>query len=267
MNTAQNEIAGIISLWVAGTAFAILMSAFLIYFVMQYRRRQLLHEQQQQEQKLLFQQELMEIQAEIKNESLNYIGRELHDNIGQMASFLKMQVELLLRRSDHQNNEVLSELREHSQSLIDQIRALSRGLNSQNLERFGLIDMMRFEVDRSNRLGLASVRFEAPEEMPVLSSQAAIFLYRVFQELLNNSLKHSGASEIFIHIEQDNEGIKLHCQDSGKGFDPQSLHQGSGIINLFERCKQIGAELTIASKVEGGASFLINLPANTYKTS
>ncbi|MHB1278152.1 MAG: sensor histidine kinase [Bacteroidia bacterium] len=267
MNVSQNEIAGVISLWVAGTAFAILMSAFLIYFVMQYRRRQLLHEKQQQEQKLLFQQELMEIQAEIKNESLNYIGRELHDNIGQMASFLKMQVELLLRKSDTHNNELLSELRDHSQSLIDQIRLLSRGLNSQNLERFGLIDMMRFEVDRSNRLGLARIRFEAPEEMPVLSSQAAIFLYRVFQELLNNSLKHSGAGEIFIQLEHENPGIRLHCQDSGKGFDPQSLHQGSGILNLFERCKQIGAELTIASKVEGGASFLINLPAETYKTA
>src|SRR5688572_1764703 len=131
MNPSQNEIAGAITLWVTGTAFAILMSAFLIYFVLQYRRRQLLHEKQQQEQKLLFQQELMEIQSEIKNESLNYIGRELHDNIGQMASFLKMQVELLLRKSDKQNNEILSELRDHSQSLIDQIRGLSRGLNSQ----------------------------------------------------------------------------------------------------------------------------------------
>ncbi|HCS20522.1 MAG TPA: hypothetical protein DIW47_08175 [Bacteroidetes bacterium] len=267
MNTAQNEIAAIVSLWVAGTAFAILMSSFLIYFVLQYRRRQLLHEKQQQEQKLLFQQELMEIQAEIKNESLNYIGRELHDNIGQMASFLKMQVELLLRKSDTQNNEILSELREHSQSLIDQIRALSRGLNSQNLERFGLVDMMRFEVDRSNRLGLANIHFSGPEDLPGLSSQAAIFLYRVFQELLNNSLKHSGASEIFIKLEHESTGLRLQCQDSGKGFDPQSLHQGSGILNLFERCKQIGAELTIASKVEGGASFLINLPANTYKTS
>lgn len=267
MNTAQNELAGIITLWVAGTAFAILMSAFLIYFVMQYRRRQLLHEQEQQEQKLMFQQELMEIQAEIKNESLNYIGRELHDNIGQMASFLKMQVELLLRKPENQNNEILSDLRDHSQSLIDQIRGLSRGLNSQNLDRFGLIDMMRFEVDRSNRLGLARVHFVEPVDMPVLSSQAAIFLYRVFQELLNNSLKHSGASEIKIILEHESTGLKLHCQDSGKGFDPQSLHQGSGILNLFERCKQIGAELTISSKVEGGASFLINLPADTYTSS
>lgn len=264
MNPAPSEIAGIITLWVAGTAFAILMSGFLIYFVLQYRRRQLLHEKQQQEQQLRFQQELLEIQSEIKNESLNYIGRELHDNIGQIASFLKMQVELLLRKSENQNNEILLELRDHSQSLIDQIRALSKGLNSQNLERFGLVDMMRFEVDRSNRLGIANVHFSGPEELPVLSSQAAIFLYRVFQELLNNSLKHSGASEIFIQLEQESSGLKLHCQDSGKGFDPQSLHQGSGILNLFERCKQIGAELTITSKVEGGASFLINLPAETY---
>jgi len=237
-----------------------MMSFFIIGFVLQYRRRQLLNEKQRKERELIFQQEMLEIQAEIRNQSLNYVARELHDNIGQLASYLKMQVELYLRKLPEEQASPLEEIREQSQNLIDQIRGLSRGLNSNNLARFGLPEMLRLEIDRFNRLEGPKIIYQEGFLPQELDAEVSIFIYRVFQEIMNNSLKHSGADEIQVSIGLVHDAINLNVMDDGKGFDSAELHEGSGLMNLKDRCELIGAQLNIESKKGGGATFLVKLP-------
>lgn len=250
----------IITLWITGTLLFVMMGFFIIGFVLQYRRRQLLNEKQRNERELLFQQEMLEIQAEIRNQSLNYVARELHDNIGQLASYLKMQVELYLRKVPKEQASPLEEIREQSQNLIDQIRGLSRGLNSNNLTRLGLPEMLRSEVDRFVRLEGPKIIYQEGLLPQELDAEISIFIYRVFQEIMNNSLKHSGASEIQITVGSEHDAIELKVVDNGKGFNLAELHQGSGLMNLKDRCELIGASINIESKKGAGAAFLVKLP-------
>lgn len=250
----------IITLWITGTALIVMMSFFIISFVLQYRRRQLLNEKQRKERELLFQQEMLEIQAEIRNQSLDYVARELHDNIGQIASYLKMQVELYLRKMPEEQEGPLEEIRQQSQHLIDQVRGLSRGLNSSNLERLGLPEMLRLEINRYSRLEGPKINYHEGLFPDELDAEISIFFYRIFQEIMNNSLKHSGADSITIRIGIENHCLNLRVEDDGKGFNMSELHEGSGLMNMRDRCALIGAELNIQANKGEGASFYVNLP-------
>ena len=257
MNTDTSQI---ISLWISGTLLIVIMSAFIVSFVLQYRRRQLLNEKQQKERELLFQQEMLEIQADIRNQSLNYVARELHDNIGQLASYLKMQAELYLRKASEDQKEPLEEIREQSQNLIDQVRILAKGLNSNNLARLGLPEMVQSEITRYSRLKGPSIQYQEGLLPEHLEAEHSIFLYRVFQEIMNNSLKHSKAKQITVFLGLKKNEIELSIYDDGKGFDMNMQQEGSGLMNLRDRCQLIGAQLIIDSKIEEGAAFLVKLP-------
>lgn len=219
-----------------------------------------MNEKQRIARELTYQKELLEIQAEIRNQSLNDVGRELHDNIGQIASYVKMQVELQMRKLPEEHAQGLEELREQSQNLIDQVRSLSRGLNSNNLERLGLPEMMRSEIERYSRLNGPQISAKEVNLPEFIANENAIFLYRVFQEMINNAFKHSQATKIEVRWGFENDALFVEVSDDGRGFNPNELHQGTGLMNLKDRCSLIGATLNIASKKGEGARFFIKLP-------
>src|SRR5690606_5593628 len=131
---------------------------------------------------------------------------------------------------------------------------------SQNLERFGLHEMIRAEADRVNKSELCRIQLNA-SAMPLhLPNEKALFLYRIFQEMLNNLLKHSEASDASIRKEIIHNDLELECKDNGKGFELAEVKEGSGLMHLKQRCELIGATLKIESKTNEGARFLVTLP-------
>lgn len=247
---------------IAGTVLVTVLVGFIIFFVFLYKKAQLKFELERQQ----FQQALLETEVEIREQTLADIARELHDNIGQIASLAKIQLNMLPSLGGQSEFEKLEESRQLLQHLISEIRGLSNSLNYENVQNVGLIGMMEKDIVRINKSGFVKVIFHNSLSDLSLDSKIAIFLYRMFQEAINNILKHSEADEVIVSLEQKNQELILQVADNGIGIkysELQSLLEsstGNGLRNIKHRCKLIGAKFNMESRENIGTFISINLP-------
>lgn len=224
---------------IIGTLLFTIIVAFLVAFVVLYRKSQYKFELERQE----FKQAQLETEIEIREQTLTNISRDLHDHFGQMASLIKMNTSML-QGKDQQELESIGETKELIQQLIDDIRSLSVSLNSENLEKLGLATMIDRDLERIRRSAQMVVISELAESRLSIENTTKIFLYRMFQEMVNNVIKHAEASELSVGLEANDRRIHLWVADNGKGI-PAQPKQGSGLTNLTKRAEMIGARVRI----------------------
>ena len=245
---------------VAGTIVMGLLIGFILLFIVRYQQKQRSFQKERAE----FSRELLQTKIEIQEQTLSNISRELHDNLGQTASLIKLQLNLLNTDEFDQNQEKIDQLKELSTDLMDEIRSISLGLKSENLERFGLIDMIQKDVQRYQKIGLLNIKVEVFENQIHLDTEKEIFLYRISQEIFNNILKHASAKEVSLTIKQNDSELEMIFKDDGIGFDPNLNKQGNGLENIKERCDLIHAKLKITSNLNVGTTVEINLKTNEH---
>lgn len=246
----NNEI--IIAIGV-GTIGMGLLTVFVFYFVLIYRKKQRAFEWERED----FKQALLQTEIEIKEQTLSDISRELHDNLGQMASLIKINLNLVLPKLEGENHAKITESLDLLKLLIQDIKSLSVSLKGENLARFGLLKMIEKDLERYKKMGGLSVVFTSTPHLPKLDPAVEIFVYRMSQEIFNNILRHSQATEVHVSLTGTANEFSLQIKDNGKGFESNNQSAGSGLVNLKERCQIIGAELNIDSKPQKGTSVLI----------
>lgn len=236
-----------------------LLIVFIIYFILLYKRKQVEYEWEKEQAKQL----LLKTQMEIKEQTLSYVSRELHDNLGQIASLIKINLGMMNLEKDNPDFEKLDDSRGLIKSLILDIKSLSTTLKAENLQRFGLVEMIRKDLRRLEKMSHMKVDVVCEVELPELSSEVQVFLYRMTQEVFNNVLQHSEATEaqMFIFVLNSTD-IELKFIDNGKGFDVTTNKAGNGLINLEERCRLINANLQIKSEPGKGTEIQILLKGN-----
>ena len=247
---------------IAGTALVSVLTVFIILFVILYKKAQLRFELERQQ----FEQALLESEVEIREQTLADIARELHDNIGQIASLAKIQLNMLPTPATDDEVDKIAESKQLLQYLIAEIRGLSNSLNYENVENMGLIAMMEKDINRINKSGFIRINFiPKPAELS-LDPKISIFLYRMFQEGINNILKHSEANQVLVGIEEKAHEIVFHLEDNGVGIPKEKLQKllhnssGNGLKNIKHRCKLIGATFNMESPPNMGTFISINLP-------
>ncbi len=231
--------------------FCSLMIMVLINFVR--RKRKILLEKQERE--AAFQQQLLQVQIEMQENTLKTISQEIHDNVGQVLSLAKMNLSILTLKD--KSNEKLEDIKELVGKAIVDLRALSTGYYGQGLEDdTGLIKAIRREIKRLEKTELFSIHFTTEIAEIELEKNKAIFLYRMIQEIFNNILKHSEAKNINIAIFQQKDTIHIKIADDGKGFDKtdSSFKAGIGLNSLQQRAAIMGAELIMESSINKGTS-------------
>lgn len=250
---------------IAGTILVTVLVVFIILFVILYKKAQLKFELERQE----FQQALLQTEVEIREQTLSNISRDLHDNFGQIASLVKIHLAMIskteLKEEDRTRVEESVEL---VRDLIKEIRSLSTSLNSQNLAELGIVSMIENDISRIKRTGFIDIQLHYKPVHISIDPQKAIFLYRMFQEMINNILKHSEATKASVGIESSAGTLTLKVNDNGKGMPKQKLKNdqkgvfGNGLLNIKERCKIIGATYSIESYPNKGTFIEIKLPTN-----
>ena len=244
---------------IAGTALLSVLIGFILYFIfLHHRTRQKFDWERQQ-----FQQAVLQTEIEIREQTLTHMSRELHDNLGHIASLIKINLNLVSKAIPDHDRSKIDESIDLLKHLIGDIKALSLSLNSERLATIGMLQAIVEDAMRINKTGHVHMQLEVNCEMPVLSKDTEIFLYRISQEILNNCLKHSGATECKILVDCEEDVFTLRFRDNGVGFDVDEMlrsSKGSGLNNLGKRCKMIGAELTIASVKKAGTTIIITLP-------
>ena len=250
---------------VLATIVLLIFMGGIIYFIIQYRKRKLMHEN---EKMLLNEQhtkELLTTQLESQQQTMQDIGREIHDNVGQkltLASIYLKQISHNNRFPELENK--ISEINKILNESLQDLRQLSQSLVQPELAQFGILDLLEKEASKINHTGLCRMTIEAIPEQIQVNTNIKNGLFRLIQEFTQNSLKHAKCKQISIKIEQNTEKITLNLTDDGVGFDTQIQSLGIGLSNMKRRADLMGADYKFHSEIGKGTSLQLIL-ANKSK--
>lgn len=240
---------GLSVLILSTTVFFACLTGFIIYFVVLYRNRQIANKREQEQLMATFQQELLKTQLEVQEQTLNYISTEIHDNITQVLSFVKLTLAGVAASAEGDRKLKLVETRELVAQTITDLRDLSKSLSFEHIASIGLRRTIEMEVERVNKSGLLGVSFDTDGEVYSLGEQRELVLFRIFQETLNNTLKHAGAKHFKIVLQYHPDLFNLTLEDDGSGFSTETVKNktGSGLRNMENRAALIGGVAKIIS--------------------
>ncbi len=190
--------------------------------------------------------------VQMQEEERKLISRELHDEIGQMLTGIKMELGNLEEFRNSPGDEFgkhLADARAIAEQTMRSVRDLAMGLRPSMLDDLGLEPALRWQArEFSRHSGIpASVKTEG--DFGTLDDSVRTCIYRVVQESLTNCARHAEASNVLITAHANQARISLTVQDDGKGFDPRNLAgRGLGLIGMGERVKKLGGTLSISSQ-------------------
>lgn len=242
--------------------FFILFIIGIILFIRQYKLKKNEHNIMLQNQYEEHQKELLSNQIEIQKQTMQDIGREIHDNIGQKLTLASLYSQQLAyeNKAPHINEKIDSISEIINQSLTE-LRALSKSLTDDTINSKNIIDLIQQEVDKINELKKCIASFTYNEKNIKLDYQVKSVLYRIIQEFIQNSLKHSGCKNIMINLESNHNQVKLKVEDDGIGFDINTIRsKGIGLKNMKKRAKIIHADFKIESRINKGTQLIISIP-------
>lgn len=251
----------IILIIVAGTALLLLLGFFMVGFLLLFQKKQNKNRLEKVELRAAFEQELLKTRIEIQEETLNYVSREMHDNITQVLSFVKLNLGLLGNKLQEPEKTKLNDNRELVAQTITDLRNLSKSLSFEHISALGLVKTLELEAIRINKSGLINMDLLVEGEAYSLGEQRELVLFRIFQEALNNALKHADAANLKIGLYYNTQMFNLTIQDDGVGFQPELLNDksGSGLRNMTNRAGLIGAEAVISSSPKQGCTIKLSL--------
>ena len=146
--------------------------------------------------------------------------------------------------------------------LINDLKSLSVTLNSERISKLGIANALENEILRLKKTGQFETQFLQEGIIPALDPNTTIILFRMAQEIINNTVKHSSAKQVIISLKAMGNLFKLSFQDNALGFDKEEKIRsgGSGLMNLQKRAKLIHAQIFIESQQGTGTKISIELP-------
>jgi len=193
------------------------------------------------------------------------IARELHDDLNQNLAILAVELDMLGQKPPEPAalvQERIQKLSGQVKQLSSSVHDLSHQLHPAKLEQLGLVAALRSlckELEQSHGLSIAFEHHESPEPLP---DDAALCLYRITQESLQNVIKHSAAHQVLVELTSDAASIRLVIVDDGKGFDSRSLDgkAGLGLVSMRERLRLVQGEIAIDSRPAAGTRIEVRVP-------
>lgn len=252
---------------IAGTVILILLAGFIFTFLMVFQKKQQRFRDEKQKLQLNFTQILLQSQLEIKEQTLRHLAYELHDNLGQIASLIKINLNTLQLDDKEKSIQKIDDTKELIRQLITDLKSLSVSLNGDLIAKIGFIKGIENEVERLNKTGEFTTQLKVDGAVQ-LDENTTIILYRMVQEVINNIVKHSGARHIQFVISVSENLFTLVISDDGVGFNLEEklISGGSGLLNLQSRAKLIQAQFSIQSSPGVGTKICIELPLTPYVT-
>jgi two-component system NarL family sensor kinase len=253
----NNDIRGLVLLT---TLVFLIVPVFLLFYISVYNRRKKRHIEEKQKMKLSFDAELAKTQLEVQEQTMQTIGAELHDNIGQLLSLTS----LTLNSIELDNQPRARQKIDLTVRSIKEMRLLGHLLQGDQLVALGLVDAIRQLVNWMERSGRYELIYTASDEIPASgSADKDLIIFRIIQEIFNNIIKHAGATRITVSLDYDEGLLKLIVNDDGMGFKAETLplvKHGMGLQNIRKRAAIIGGEASISSDPGEGTRVTVTVP-------
>lgn len=238
----------------------------------QYRQRQRIQEQEiilknQTIDKLIQDQELSQVNAALEGQQAERqrIAQELHDRLGSVLAVAKLhfyQVDEEVRKIQEVNRRQFEQVSLLLDEAVDEVRRISHDLYAGSVVKFGLQTAITQLAQAITGTGKCRVHFLINGLLPDLDDRKAIDIYRCIQELISNSLKHSGATDIHIQLIYNNHILSLSYEDNGVGYQPGTSDQkdGLGMQTIRNRMERCGMNWHIETSPGRGFAFFAELP-------
>lgn len=251
---------------VTSSCLMIFLVGIIVTAIIKYQNKSRNYIKEMSDLKIKFQEETIQVQFETEEQTLLRISQEIHDNIGQILSLVKLNLNTcdLEDCSPDFKNKIVTTKNLVSKAITD-LRQLSKSLNSQHLSRSYLSEALGHELNIINKTGIYSTEIKINGEERTIDPQKQLIIFRISQEVLNNIIKHAKATNIEVTLDYDTEFLNMVIRDNGIGFDMPInetglSNRGNGLGNIYHRIKVIGGKADIKSERNKGTAVELNIP-------
>jgi signal transduction histidine kinase len=243
------------------TAVMLVLAMAIVFFAIFYQKRMLENRLKQQKLEAEYQQKMMLASLESQENERRRVAGDLHDSIGAMLSTIRVSLSTMMRQ-ETVNTESVGQAKQMLDDTIDSVRRISRDLMPATLEKFGLSYALKEMCDQYTTLSGLEIKFSEQGDRVSLNKNSEIMIFRISQEFINNSIKHSKAKSITTDLQWSND-LLVSIHDDGVGFDINQMKnsgRGLGLFNMENRASMLGANLSFTSTTGKGTKATMRVP-------
>lgn len=258
MLQAQTTIFSTFSIFIASAA----MLFFVIFFyllIYQLQRRKSLHQKEMFELKASFERTIMQSQLEIQEQTFRTISQEIHDNIGQVLSLAKLNLNTIPQQEVSDKIALTEELLGKA---ITDLRDISKSLHPEKIADIGLVNAIRNEMLLVQKTAKIKTEFTTNADEINPGNEKAVIIFRMIQEALHNIIRHAKAKRITLAMQHTGEKIIIEITDDGVGFNTEKLkatETGIGLKSIRQRCALINAQCILTSQPGTGTTVTLDI--------
>jgi signal transduction histidine kinase len=205
---------------------------------------------------------------EVQEQTLRHVARDLHDHFGQILTAIGVMLGRAGRKALDQDPVFVEEVhavKKIVEDTLESVRDESQIFRPAILDDFGLEQTLEWFAEQFSRQTSVQIHFSGKLSDRFLSPDAAIHVYRIVQEALNNVARHSGAREAWVTLEEKENQLVLEVRDNGAGFEAgtevqRAAGQGIGLMGMRERAEHLNGTLSIRSAPGKGTSISVRVP-------
>ncbi len=248
------------SRWIIGLILGLIVLALMAFLLIQRNKRKA--EREKSKAVLLEKDKGLKAVLNAQEKERKRISKDLHDGIGQQLSGIKLAWQKLSSNIANEQPELYQDLIKMSavvDETAEEVRSISHQMMPQSLQSFGLPSAIEEMLDKSLKYTGIEHEFESFNIEDRYPEELEINLYRVVQELINNMIKHSGASKVQVQLYQNAKQLICLVEDNGVGMEINQDAKGHGMTNIQTRLEAVNGEINIESQKGKGSTFMVKL--------
>ena len=253
-----SEIGSTLLFVLCGALGMLLLAIAIIVFFIIYQKRLFAQQEDIQKMEIEYQKKLLKHSVKTQEEERKRIASDLHDEVGSILSVTKIYAHQINPNQTPQNfEEHKQKISELIDNAVNRLRNISHNLFPPNLDHLGFFQATVDFCKKIENVNNIDVHL-SHNRVPQLNKQKELIVYRILQELVQNTLKHANATRIQIELTDSAQGFKLDYKDNGIGFSTpinKSKLNGLGIMSIESRANSIGAKISIKSQHGQGVHF------------
>jgi hypothetical protein len=256
-----DKLSEVILIMVGSTMIILALTSLVVTSLVISRKRKFRHNMEMADLKNTYERELLRVQLEIQAETFQTISRELHDNVGTLLSIATVHVRSVTESHNRNETKKMEEVQGLLNEAMDILRDISKSLNPETITTLGWQKSFFNELQRIGRSNVFSIKTSVRGVPFEIEPAKQILLFRILQETINNIVKHAEATEVYVDLVYEENGMNINIADNGKGFSEEgAVPEGSGLKNMRARASMLPANLRINS--HSGKGTVMNIYIN-----
>lgn len=249
-----------------GTLLFTLFAFFMVLFVILQKRRQYQHKLEKQRMEHQYQSELLQSRLEVQEQSFKYFSEEIHDNIGQVLSLVKLQIYKIAKTTtEPAQKEDINTITELMTKAITDLRNLSHTANGTYVLNAELAQIIQKELHYISSARNINCTFSTEGKPYPIDQERKLLIFRIIQKSLSNAIKHGEPDQLHVSLGYTPDRFIVSVSDNGSGFDVNEDRGGDaglGLNNMSVRADLLKGRFDIQSAKNKGTTIILDIPAN-----